>query len=319
VAPGESGILKLELPRNWQDFEALYLEARDPAGREIFTWSWPITGPGPANTKPDDRAGIIPSVAESDSLVTVTCSTAQYVFNRKTGYLEQIEREGNPVPFNGGPRLAGADVIPGNFSITKQNGVVEIMVDYKGKDEGDWLNATWSFDSSDVAKLEYQYRYSGDKAYMGLTFNLPLNELVKVSYLGYGPYRVWKNRLRGQRFGYWEKLPNNTVTGESYDYPEFPGYYAGVRQAVLHTRPGKITITSGDEEFFLQLYRPSNPAGASNNNTSPAFPDGDIGFLSAIAPIGTKFQSAASMGPQSQPNAMYTTTPIQGVLYFKIE
>jgi len=319
VPPGESGFVEPELPADWQTYDVLYITAKDPDNNEIFTWSLPVPKSDRLSEITASRDDVSSSVSESDSMVIVTCSTTTYIFSRTTGYLERIEHAGKSIPFSGGPRLAASEVMLSNFGVTAQNGKVEIQADYAGIGNNEWMHVKWSFGTSRTAKLAYQYRYSGDNPFMGLTFDLPQQELVRISYLGYGPYRVWKNRLRGQRFGLWEKLPNNTVTGESYDYPEFPGYYAGVRQAVIQTRSGRITVSAENEDVFLQLYRPADPAGAFNTNTSPASPQGDIGFLTAIPAIGTKFQTAASMGPQSQLNAMYTTTPIKGVLYFTVE
>ena len=50
-----------------------------------------------------------------------------------------------------------------------------------------------------------------------------------MRWMGRGPYRVWKNRIAGTRYGIWQKDYNNTITGESYEnliYPEFKGYHA---------------------------------------------------------------------------------------------
>jgi hypothetical protein len=38
--------------------------------------------------------------------------------------------------------------------------------------------------------------------------------------------------------------------------------------------------------------------------------------MNAIPPIGTKFQSADKMGPQSQPNMQLNYAPVSGVLWF---
>ncbi len=55
---------------------------------------------------------------------------------------------------------------------------------------------------------------------MGITFQYPEEKITGMKWLGRGPYRVWKNRLKGMQFGVWEKAYNNTVTGESWNYPE---------------------------------------------------------------------------------------------------
>ena len=47
-----------------------------------------------------------------------------------------------------------------------------------------------------------------------------------MEWVGDGPYRVWKNRREGVTFGVHSKNYNNTVTGQSWNYPEFKGYHS---------------------------------------------------------------------------------------------
>ncbi|MBE5319978.1 hypothetical protein IM793_12470 [Pedobacter sp. MR2016-19] len=67
------------------------------------------------------------------------------------------------------------------------------------------------------------------------------------------------------------------------------------------------------------MYKPAREAAAlNNNNVEPAFPEGSIGFLKGISAIGTKFQSALLMGPQSQKNKTDGKT-FKGTLIFDFE
>jgi hypothetical protein len=66
----------------------------------------------------------------------------------------------------------------------------------------------------------------------------------------------------------------------------------------------------------LQMLKPLKPVGAYNDNTSPPFPEGNIGLMTAISPIGTKFQSADKLGPQSQKNMQLNYAPITGSVWF---
>ncbi len=68
--------------------------------------------------------------------------------------------------------------------------------------------------------------------------------------------------------------------------------------------------------MFLQMLQPQKPKGATNDNTSPPFPTGNIGFLNGISPIGAKFNPANLYGPQSQKNMMLNYTPIKGKILF---
>ncbi|HEX7016989.1 MAG TPA: hypothetical protein VF191_15885, partial [Cyclobacteriaceae bacterium] len=85
--------------------------------------------------------------------------------------------------------------------------------------------------------------------------------------------------------------------------------------ARFETRDMPFTIYTSTPGIFLQLLRPDRPAGADNDNTHPPFPDGSIGFLHAISPIGTKFQKAEVMGPSGGKNIMLNNTPFRGELW----
>ena len=61
-----------------------------------------------------------------------------------------------------------------------------------------------------------------------------------MKWLGRGPYRVWKNRLKGQQFGVWHKRYNNTITGASWDYPEFKGYHADLYWVVIENKESPV-------------------------------------------------------------------------------
>jgi hypothetical protein len=137
-----------------------------------------------------------------------------------------------------------------------------------------------------------------------------------MKWLGRGPYRVWRNRMSGQQFGIWQKEYNNTITGENWQYPEFKGWHAELYWVTVQTTEGGFTIYNGQPGIFLQMLQPEKPEAAFNNHTSPPFPGATIGFMHAISPIGTKFQPANVMGPQSQRNVYPVRKPFKGSLYF---
>jgi len=122
--------------------------------------------------------------------------------------------------------------------------------------------------------------------------------------------------LKGQQLGVWQKDYNNTITGESWNYPEFKGWHSQLYWVKLQTKESDFTVYTSNDNLFLQMLQPAKPVGASNNNTSPPFPDGNIGFMHAISAIGTKFQPAEVMGPQSQKNTQLNYAPLSGVLWF---
>jgi hypothetical protein len=149
-------------------------------------------------------------------------------------------------------------------------------------------------------ELDVDFRMNGIFDNNGINFSYPEEKITGLKWMGRGPYRVWKNRLRGQQFGVWHKKYNNTVTGESWDYPEFKGYHAETYWAVIETSEVPITVVTGSNDLFFRMLTPKRPEGTKQDHTSPPFPDGDISFLYGISAIGTKFHLPHRLGPQSQ-------------------
>ncbi len=137
---------------------------------------------------------------------------------------------------------------------------------------------------------------------LGFSFSYPEEACSGMKWLGRGPYRVWKNRLAGSRFGLWHNDYNDTVTGESYDnliYPEFKGYYGDIHWAKIESPTFPLTITSETDGLYLRLFTPREPAGGGGR-TMPAFPEGDISLLLDIPAIRS-FKPIEQQGPHSQP------------------
>jgi beta-galactosidase/beta-glucuronidase len=316
LLPHTKGFLQLPLPDGWQQADALYITATDPYGREIITRSWPLQPPA----KPADKAvssDAITAANNGDTLI-VNQAGSSYYFSRSSGQLLQILTRAGKISLGGGPVLAGVrqELKQFNWQPGSGNDSSTITVKYEGNG---FLQLKWIFRTgAQPVQLDYSYSIKGETPFSGITFHYPEEKVQGLSWIGEGPYRVWKNRLQGQQFGSWYKAYNNTVTGESWDYPEFKGYHANVFRATFHTMETDLTFYTSHEGTFLQVFRPQAPKGAGNNNTSPAFPEGDIGFLNAIAPIGTKFQDAAQMGPESQSNVMLNYTPVSGSIWIVI-
>ncbi|HEY8954547.1 glycoside hydrolase family 2 protein [Chitinophaga sp.] len=314
LAPHTKGFLELSLPNGWQEADALYVSVEDSYGRSIITRSWPLQPPSHVVRQFPGINGRLDIVTDHDTL-SVNNGTSTYYFSRTTGQLLQIRTPKGRISLSGGPVLAGISQELKAFSSGTDSSGYFIAARYEGNG---FLHVKWIFKPGVPVQLDYSYSIKGATAFSGITFRYPEEKVTGLSWTGEGPYRVWKNRLQGQLFGSWYKAYNNTVTGESWEYPEFKGYHANVYQATFYTKEQAFTFYTGKEGTFLQVFRPQAPAGAANNNTAPAFPDGDIGFLSAISPIGTKFQDAAQMGPESQENMMLNYTPVKGTIWIDL-
>ena len=315
LLPGQKGKLNLLLPKDWKNADALYLTGFDPYNKELFTWSWRINTPKLAKNFAIKSAltGNI-SATEKDSVLMITVGSTKYNFDKNTGFIKNVIKGSKKISLSDGPVLAGPKTELKSFKSYASGKQYIVEADYFGDAE---LHIKWTFVYGSPAKLDYTYSQTGDADFMGITFNYPEEKVTGLKWLGSGPYRVWKNRLRGQKYGVWHKDYNNTVTGESWNYPEFKGYYAKVNWAVFENKESPFTVFTDDKNMFLQVFRPAREKAAlKNNNVEPPFPKGDLGFLQGISAIGTKFKSAEIMGPQGQKNEN-SGQPINRTIWFQ--
>ena len=227
-----------------------------------------------------------------------------------------IKNNGLPLSLTNGPVLANGS---SNVKmITHHQEGEDYIIDVSS--DGDMKHLRYTLMSNGILKVDYSYSHynwqsKNEFEFLGVTFNYPEEKVVGVTYLGYGPYRVWKNRMRGGLFNVWKKKYNNTVTGESWDYPEFKGYYRNLYWVTIENAELPFTILTSTPDVFLRLFTPQKPAGARNDFNSPSFPVGDISFLNGINAIGTKFDAASNHGPEGALNKI-GWLPISGTLYF---
>jgi hypothetical protein len=160
----------------------------------------------------------------------------------------------------------------------------------------------WKVLPSGWIRLSYGYSSTGEHAFLGVTFDYPEALVRGVRWLGSGPSRVWKNRLAGTRLGIWERPYKNNVPGRTWDYPHFKGYFSDLVWLKLETQEGPITIVSETPGLFFRLFTPEIAGDGLDRHTEVPFPEGDISFLHAIPPIGTKFHPPSELGPSGQPN-----------------
>lgn len=319
LAPGEKGWMSLQLPSLWSNNDVLYLTAYDPWQKEIFTWSWALKLPAAIalqnmalQNKPAATNAKI-ETSEEDSSFVVKLNDIRYYFAASSGCLSKVVNNQSAISLSGGPLVAGIKHTLKELKHYQQGDLYIVEPVYEGES---MLRAKWIFAVNKPVKLEYSYAQKGAADFMGISFNYPEEKITGLKWMGRGPYRVWKNRLKGQQFGVWEKKYNNAVTGESWNYPEFKGYHAEIYWAVIETKESSFKIYNESDGMFLQVLKPLKPAGAVNDNTSPPFPDGNIGLMNAIPPMGTKFQAADKLGPQSQKNMQLNYAPVSGSLWF---
>lgn len=304
VAPHAVDTLALPLPDDWHRHDALYLTATDPHGREIYTWSSMISEPDALAerlvTNETIRAIGTERVAGSAANGAVSMQTEgiEIRIDMATGRLDGVRREGVAVSLRNGPRLVSEESTLESITHRADGYAYEVEATYAGILQ----RVRWRLRPSGWLQLDYVYRYSQDAAeeYLGVTFDYPDEHAEGVRWLGRGPYRVWKNRLKGNAFGVWQKEYNDAITGTQWIYPEFKGFHSDVHWAVLETSELPITMAFASEDLFLRLFTPSE--APDPRTTHVDFPPGDLSFLHGIAPIGTKFHPPEAHGPMGRPN-----------------
>ncbi len=312
LSPGKKGILTIPFSPNIKA-DALYLTAFSAKGDTICTWSWAMHIPEDfaiststlfTNSKED--------IKEDSQSLALTWDGITYHFDKTTGFLKKVFNGKKDISLNGGPALAGSIQSLKDFKSYEQGDEYIVEPSYKG----DSLKVKWTFHKGGFPKLEYSYLTKDSADFMGITFNYPEEKINGMKWMGRGPYHIWKNRLKGQQFGVWEKAYNNTVTGESWKYPEFKGWHSELYWVRLQNKENDFIVYTDQSGIYLEMLQPQKPKAASNDNTSPSFPEGNIGFMHGISAIGTKFQKAEVMGPQSQKNVRDGSVPLTGILYF---
>ncbi|MBC6609444.1 glycoside hydrolase family 2 [Hymenobacter sp. BT507] len=304
VAPLATGQLRLDLPKNWQQYDALVLSAYDPQQNLVQRWTWK-TG-----SNMQLLMGVLPTPAkgavqatETDSTLTLTASNISVTFNKTNGHVTGIKgNNGSTLSFANGPVLvSGTAAFQGLTHRPEADGeVVETRY------TGDLKAVRWKMHGSGWLQLDYEYALpAGDYPFEGITFTYPGNYVLGAKWLGKGPYRVWKNRLQGVGLNVWENPYNDTQTGAApWIYPEFKGYFADVVWLEMNTVEGKFLVASPGPGLYVRRFE---FYGLSGVKPFPALPVGNLSFLDAIPPLGTKLAlnidtNTSNLGPSGELN-----------------
>ena len=298
VGPGENTLITLDLPNDFHQHDALYLTVTDLYGREVFTYTWPIKSPEAITQHLIQQENALQAQVDStQTQLTITAGKMRYVFNKTNGLLESVRSNDQDISFNGGPVLATGGTTFKGMRVEKTNEGTLIHELY----EGAFKKVTFTVMNNGLLKLQATYLpKQGSYDYLGINFNYPQEKVIGVKWLGRGPYRVWKNRMKGMAFDVWQKEYNNTMTGTpDWKYPEFKGYHRSFYWAVIENKEKPFTIYCESKDIYLRLFTPSIPKDA--RNTSAIFPSGDISFMHGISPVGTKFKKPQQLGPKEDP------------------
>jgi hypothetical protein len=297
ISAGTSGSLTLGMPANWAAADALRLTATDPTGRVVNTWQFRIKkAVDYTNRLVVPISGSV-TATETPTAVTMTAGPTKITISKSNGRLSGVTRAGVAVSLANGPALAAGTATFTGLSHFRDGTGWVVQANYTG----DLTSVRWRLDANGWLRMEYRYHRTGNHDFLGVSLDYPESKVRSLTWLGDGPHRVYKNRMRGVTTDVWSKSYNDTATGASgWQYPEFKGYHAHTYWARLSTTEGTITMVAAEENLFLRLFTPS--VGVNAQNAAVPYPAGGLSFLDGIPPIGNKFHGVSALGPESLPN-----------------
>jgi len=313
--PGEKGKIHIDLPADWKDADALRLVATDQHGEKILEWTWRTREQSSwLNTALSSGENPAVEVKETDSTINLSANDISITLSKITGELTQVRNNRRRrTSFRNGPVLCAGTSELESIEQHPEGDKYHVNITYSG----DMKSAEWVMHPSGWVELTYSYSLSGSYNYAGISFDFEEGNVISARWLGNGPYRVWKNRMLGGTLDVWEKAYNNTMAGSfPWNFPEFKGYHSEVNWMELNTIDGKILMVCKENDLFLRLFE---FYAFPEPTISPRLPTGDISFMDAIPPIGTKMStglnaSARSTGPQGYRNELDDT--FTHTLYF---
>lgn len=314
VNPGETGTARMTLPANFRKGDILELEAYDKDEKSICNWTWPIKYANEYLTTQYQEQQILEDaiIEKSDSLIILSSKGIRVSFNINTGMISNITNLDKVIPLSNGPIAVGMKMVLDKISSYKDGHDAILTVKYKGAVD----SIEWRMTSGGILKMNALLLNKKDGKglagefvdnpvyYLGFSFLYPEKDITGMTWFGKGPYRVWKNRIKGTNYGLWQKKYNNTITGESYDhliYPEFKGYHANLYWARIEYSESAFVIYSATDGIYFRLFTPQEPKHRCDGNTMVKFPAGDLSFLYEI-PAMRSFKPITDLGPNSQPS-----------------
>jgi hypothetical protein len=320
IAPnGAKGSLNINLPSDWKNYDALLLSAVDPHKSLVYKWTWKVK----SNQELLKDIVVIADTAsagfnETDSSIVLRGGDISVVINKQTGMIGGLRnRMSDPLSFGRGPVLVSGNATVSGVKVSNEDDGPVVEVNYTG----DMKYAKWKMFSSGWLRLDYEYALNGTYPFAGISFTYPENFVLGAKWLGKGPYRVWKNRLQGVTDNVWKNAYNNTLAGSApWIFPEFKGYFADITWIELNTVEGRFTVAVPDTGLYVRLF---DFYALSGVRPHPDLPAGNLSFLDAIPPIGTKLAlnisaNTSRLGPQSEPNKISGVTKRTLWFYFGI-
>ena len=331
LAPGQTG--KLEF--GWTDADVIELTATDGCGREIYTWSHKLVEKGDDlvldNVHRNTQAY---SVNEDANLLTVVHVNCRYGFSKHNGQLAQVSISGKSISLCNGPRFVAAkrsDRSQDGFYNHDDKEAFQKKTQYtEYADQGTFAGFTVTdstlvvnYIHGSIEKVTYRflqdggfwmnviYNFNGVVDLLGICFDYPEQLVKSKQWVGKGPYRVWQNRMEGPQFGYWQNDYNDPIPGETFEYPEFKGYFSKVSWMKFQTTEGQFGIEGMD--LKVGVYTPRD----GRDHLLYTLPETGIAILKTIPAVRNKVNTTDLHGPSAQPYWSKGKGNINAILRFE--
>lgn len=303
------------------DADALILSVTDYRGEKLWQWTFPYAK---KQILQFAQQGKRPGYNQTETELIVEAGQFSYIFSKKDGTLKQVMQGSKTMSFGNGPRFIAArrsdrsydqfynhddekaqqknrlytefedNAVFTGFTFSEENQQLKVRAGYK---LGNLDEVCWTFSTEGSVMMEYRYNFNAVVDMMGVRFDYPEAKMQHKKWLGQGPFRVWQNRLHGTSLSVWENDYNDPVPGESFTYPEFKGYFAGVEWMKLRTEEGCILIENHTPSNYTGVYQPRD----GRDRLLYTLPESGISFLHVIPPVRNKVNATDLIGPSSQP------------------
>ena len=317
IAPDSKGTISIAAAPS--DADALSVKATDQYGEELFTWVFKLKDS--ENINKGTAKGSRPTFNDN----VVKAGNVTYTFSAEDGTLSSVTTSKGDYKFDGGPKFFAYRRSDRSFDqfynhddpeaekkkttyteytdqgkfvkLTSKDGANDTLIVTAEYALGSLQSAEWHIAPDGGARLVYTYNFNGVVDLMGVKFDLPEAEVQSKQWLGHGPYRVWQNRTHGPQLGIWNNDYNDPIPGESFTYPEFKGYFAGVQWMKLNTKTGTITIQPGTDKDYVGVYQPRD----GRDQLLYTLPETGISLMQVIPAVRNKVNTTDLNGPSAQP------------------
>lgn len=317
IAPDSKGTINI--PAAPADADALSVKATDQYGEELYTWVFKLKDS--ENIYKGKAGGNRPTFSNN----TVKAGNVTYTFSATDGTLASVTTSKGDYKFDGGPKFFAYRRSDRSFDqfynhddpeaekkkttyteytdqgkfvrLTSKDGANDTLIVTAEYALGSLQSAEWHIAPDGGARLVYTYNFNGVVDLMGVKFDLPEAEVESKQWLGHGPYRVWQNRTHGPQLGIWSNDYNDPIPGESFTYPEFKGYFAGVQWMKLNTKTGTITIQPGTDKDYVGVFQPRD----GRDKLLYTLPETGISLMQVIPAVRNKVNTTDLNGPSAQP------------------